>query len=158
MPEVLVTKDRELLTTILNTITNPKRRKDYESFSSGSGFALLKQLAAEVHTSSAQLGTWAAKQLAQLVDAGISDPSIVAFDQFREKYESFNDQLPKTRRHAPSVVAEAYAAAARELGEHIATRVDLKLEQRSASGDLDLTVKCLIEIVDSHTARVAPSN
>lgn len=50
---------------------------------SGSGTKLLKILADELKTSSDEHGQYAARQMAALVDAGISAPTVVAFDSFR---------------------------------------------------------------------------
>lgn len=132
--EALRAKDRELLTTITQTISTRMRREDYEQSAGGSGLRLLQILHAEVSTSSAELGQYVARQMAALVDAGIESPTIVGFETYREKYQSLNEQLPPTRKQSDSVIADVYAAAARALGDHIATRVDLRMETKNATG------------------------
>lgn len=65
-PEVVVQKDRELCSAILKTITNPRRRTDYETASPGSGTTLLQLIAMELAASSAELGVYNARKMAAL--------------------------------------------------------------------------------------------
>ncbi|KAL3907918.1 MAG: hypothetical protein SGPRY_009997 [Prymnesium sp.] len=110
-PEAIKAKDRQLFTAVISTINN-RKRDDYDTASLGSGINLIEiLLSQESRSASAELGTWAARQLADLIAAGMEAPTTVAFDTFRETYENFNFQLPNARCNPPSVVAEAYAAA-----------------------------------------------
>lgn len=112
-----------------------------EKISRGSGLRLLKHLYDEVSASSAELGQWASKGIAAHIDAGITASTTVDFNKFRETYETLNAQLPPTRKHPESVRAEVYAAAARNLGDHLATRIHLRLETvPGAIGDLTKTI------------------
>lgn len=114
---------------------------------SGSGISLLLQLSLEARNGSADLGTWAAKELAKHVSTALSEPSTVSFDRFLQTYELYNNQLPLVRRNADAVIAETYAAAVRDLGEHIATQLDLKMDSHSTSGDLDKTVNIAFSVL-----------
>lgn len=49
--------------------------------------------------------------------------------------------------HPESVVAKAYAAAVRDLGVHIATRLVLKLESTHALADLDKITIVFLEVL-----------
>ncbi|KAL3906719.1 MAG: hypothetical protein SGPRY_010446 [Prymnesium sp.] len=100
---------------------NRKRRNDYDAASLGCGINFIEILWHEIR--SASVGTWAARQLADLFAAG---PTTVAFDTFRETYENFNFQLPNSQRN---------------------TRLDMKLEVKGAVGDLDRTIACIHEVL-----------
>ncbi|KAL3892553.1 MAG: hypothetical protein SGPRY_015021, partial [Prymnesium sp.] len=112
-----------------------------------SGISLLLQLSLEARNASADLGTCAAKELVKHVSIGLSEPSTVSFDRFRQTHELYNNQLPLVRRNADAVIAETYAATVRDLGEHIATRLDLKMDSQSASGDLNKTVNIALSVL-----------
>ena len=53
----------------------------------------------------------------------------------------------------PTLFAAAYVTAVRNLGDMIATKVDLKLAVHDPKGDLDKTVKLLNEILDKEETR-----
>ena len=62
------------------------------------------------------LAAWAATSRAHLVQAGIDNPSTIAFDRYREKYEEFTAQMGD-QNEGEAVTAKVYIAAARRLGD-----------------------------------------
>lgn len=100
-PEAIKAEESQLFTAVISTINNRKRRDDYETFSLGCGINLIEILSRESCSASAEPGTWAARQLADLIAAGMEAPTTVAFDTFRETCENFNFQLPHTRLNPP---------------------------------------------------------
>ncbi|KAL1526525.1 hypothetical protein AB1Y20_015235 [Prymnesium parvum] len=107
-PEVLLATDAQLFEEITDSISNHKRRDDYYQRASGSGVALLTILSAELADQSPELGAWAAGEIASLQLAGITSPTVAAFDEYRDKYEDLNDQLDERASDA-SLAAHYFA-------------------------------------------------
>lgn len=138
-PEAIKAKESQLFTAVISTINNRKRRDDYETSSLGCGISLIEILSRESCSASAEPGTWAARQ--RLVNSLISwllgrkrkQPSRSTRSGRLVRISTSNCPTHDAAT-PPSVVAEAYAAAELELGEHISTRLDMKLEVKGAVG------------------------
>ena len=79
--------------------------------------------------------------------AGLATSSIVGFDSFRLQFEGFNDMC-HTERHDPeAVVATIYTDVVKDLGDLIATKLEMKLDAASASGDLVKTVRIIRKLL-----------
>lgn len=158
-PEMLDAKDRSLFAAITDTINNIKRRDDYRKKSNGSGVKLIKILIDEINAASVEISQWAARRLAEVVAAGLTSPTTVAFDLFRKSYEEANAQLPPTRRNHESVIADTYVSVTRQLGESLGTRLDMELTlARIAKGkpnmlSLDETVQSILSVLSDAELR-----
>ncbi|KAL3913464.1 MAG: hypothetical protein SGPRY_007968 [Prymnesium sp.] len=92
---------------------------------------LIKKIAAESTTVTSKVGTRAALDLVELVKTGLTAASVNAFDRFRERYKDLNDQQLPAWRADESVMSKIFAAAVRDLGPLVATRLDLALSSPS---------------------------
>lgn len=119
-PEVLLSTDARMFEEIADTISNPKRREDYYHLAAGSGVNLLRILAQELAQQSPEIGAWAASEIASLQLSGISSPTVLAFDEYRERYEDLNGQLDASANDAS--LAAHYFAQVRRLGDLLSPR------------------------------------
>ena len=126
-PTQLDEGDKNFFEDLIANIDNKQRRKDYRNSTKGSGLALLVQLTGEIDKMNDDLSAWAVEHRAKLVLSGLTAPNIIAFDQFREAYENFTNQMG-SRAEPDSVTSKVYITAARDLGDLTATKLDLRLE------------------------------
>ena len=125
-PTAIAEKRQDLLEAILQTITNVQRQIDYRSKAGGYGIAMLLLIEAETVLGENTLAQWAATRRAELVAKGLPVANIVSFDQFRNDYQTFTKQMG-ARAEPDTVWAQVYCQAVRDLGELIATKLDLNL-------------------------------
>ena len=116
-PTQLDEGDKNFFEDLIANIDNKQRRKDYRNSTKGSGLALLVQLTGEIDKMNDDLSAWAVEHRAKLVLSGLTAPNVIAFDQFREAYENFTNQMGSraepdsvtskvtSRRHATSVTS-----------------------------------------------------
>ena len=97
----------------------------------------------------ADLPAWAATARAQLVQAGIDNPSTIAFDRYRENYEMYTAQMGD-RNEGDAVTAKVYIAAARRLGDLLQAKIDLRLDVDKPAGDLSKTVDLISKVLAKH--------
>ena len=148
-PDQLSDADRDLFDELSNSITDKQTRKDYKSETGSSGINLLMLLAEEMAEANDDLAAWAATQRAQLVHRGIDSPTIIAFNSFREAYETFTRQMGE-RGEEDVVTAKIYVDAVRLLGDSIQTKLDLRLEIKPPKGDLAKTVTLIKKVIAKH--------
>lgn len=149
-PEVLLATDTRLFEEIADTITNPKRRDDYFQLSMGSGVALLRILTTELSQQSPEIGAWAASEIASLQLAGITAPTVAAFDEYRDRYEDLNGQLDAQAGEAS--LAAHYFAQVRRLGDMLSTKLKLRMTTDAATGDLGKTVAAITAVLNEEEA------
>ena len=145
-PTRLDESDKNFFEDIIETIDNKQKQKDYRSLCKGSGIALLIKLAEEIAKMNDDMSAWAVEHRAKLVLRGITAPTVIAFDRFREAYEDYTSQMG-SRAEPDSVTAKVYITAVKDLGDLTATKVDLRLATDKPNGDLAKTVELLAEIV-----------
>ena len=156
-PESLEETNTDLFDAIVKTISNRQKRRDYTRAAASSGIALLVLLAAEVAEADDDLAAWAATERARLVQTGIDNPTSIAFDRFREKYEEFTLQMGD-RNEGDVVTAKVYIAAARRLGDLLQAKIDLRLDVDKPGGDLTKTVSIISKVLSKHeTSTAKPS-
>ena len=144
-PTQLDEGDKNFFEDLIANIDNKQRRKDYRASTKGSGIAMLMQLTAEIDKMNDDLSAWAVEHRAKLVLRGLTAPTVVAFDQFREAYENYTNQMG-SRAEPESVTAKVYITAARDLGDLTATKLDLRLEVVKPT-TLAATVELITDII-----------
>ena len=92
-------------------------------------------------------GTWANNEKYRLIKAGLTDASIVGFDSFRLQFEGFNGMCHTGRHDPDAVVATIYTDVVKDLGDLIATKLDMKLDAANASGDLVKSVRIIRKLL-----------
>ena len=145
-PTQLDESDKNFFEDIIETIDNKQRQRDYRVMCKGSGIALLIKLAEEIARMNDDMSAWAVEHRAKLVLRGLTAPTVIAFDQYRQAYEDFTSQMG-SRAEPDSVTAKVYVTAVKDLGDLTATKVDLKVATDKPNGDLVKTVELLTEIV-----------
>ena len=146
-PTSLKAHNRDLHDRILYYISNTKGAEDYEAQSNGDFITLIGLIVAEENDADAETGTWANMEKHRLVVAGLTTASIVGFDSFRLQFEGFNDMCHTGRHDPEAVVATIYTDVVKDLGDLIATKLEMKLEAASASGDLVKTVRIIRKLL-----------
>eukprot|EP00327_Prymnesium_parvum_P001208 CAMPEP_0182839244 /NCGR_PEP_ID=MMETSP0006_2-20121128/23760_1 /TAXON_ID=97485 /ORGANISM="Prymnesium parvum, Strain Texoma1" /LENGTH=457 /DNA_ID=CAMNT_0024968375 /DNA_START=627 /DNA_END=2001 /DNA_ORIENTATION=- len=149
-PEVLLQTDSKLFEEIADTISNTKRR---DRRAAGSGVALLRILAKELEDQSPEIGAWAAGEIASLQLAGITSPTVSAFDAYRDRYEDLNGQLDSPATDAS--LAAHYFAQVRRLGDMLATKLKLRVTTDGASGDLSKMISAITAVLNEEEATFA---
>jgi len=149
-PEVLLQTDSQLFEEIADTISNTKRREDYHRRAAGSGVALLRILAKELEDQSPEIGAWAAGEIASLQLAGITSPTVSAFDAYRGRYEDLNGQLDSPATDAS--LAAHYFVQVRRLGDMLATKLKLRVTTDGASGDLPKMISAITAVLNEEEA------
>eukprot|EP00965_Chrysotila_dentata_P120907 3998776-Pleurochrysis_carterae.AAC.1 len=74
---------------------------------------------------------------------GLSEPSLTEFNEMHHSFARLNRSLPPHSRLSDSLVAEKLSSGVRRLNENISTLLDVKLELKSAAGDLPLTLDAI---------------
>ena len=147
-PTTLKSHNRDLHDRILHYISNTKGAEDYEKQTNGNCIALIELIMAEENDAAdAETGTWANNEKHRLVNAGLTTSSIVGFDSFRLQFEGFNDMCHTGRHDPEAVVAKIYTDVVKDLGDLIATKLEMKLDAASASGDLVKTVRIIHKLL-----------
>jgi hypothetical protein len=146
-PTTLKSHNRDLHDRILYYISNTKGAEDYEQQTNGNFITLIELIMAEENDADAETGTWANNEKHRLVNTGLTTSSIVGFDSFHLQFEEFNDMCHTGRHDPEAVVATIYADAIKELGDLIATKLDMKLDAANASGDLVKTVRIIRKLL-----------
>ena len=127
-PTSLKAHNRDLHDRILYYISNTKGAEDYEAQSNGDFITLIGLIVAEENDADAETGTWANMEKHRLVVAGLTTASIVGFDSFRLQFEGFNDMCHTGRHDPEAVVATIYTDVVKDLGDLIATKLEMKLD------------------------------
>ena len=147
-PEQLADDDRDFFDDIAESITCHQTRKDYKESTSASGMALLAQLAKERDESNDDLASWASARRVELVGRGIEAPTVIAFNRFREDYLEFSAQMGD-RGGSDLVTAKALFDAARDLGDTIQMKIDVKAEIKNPT-TLPETVELIKIVLSKH--------
>ena len=147
-PEQLVDDDRDLFDCIANSISCHQTRKDYKESTAASGIKFLKLLASEHEESNEDLASWAAARRLELVTKGIEAPTVIAFNRFREDYNEYTSQMGD-RGGSDLVTSKALLDAARDLGDTIQMKVDLKVEMKKPA-DLAATVELIKRVITKY--------
>jgi len=112
--------------------------------------ALLRILAKELEDQSPEIGAWAAGEIASLQLAGITSPTVSAFDAYRDRYEDLNGQLDSPATDAS--LAAHYFAQVRRLGDMLATKLKLRVTTDGASGDLSKMISAITAVLNEEEA------
>jgi transposase InsO family protein len=154
-PELIASYDRTLLETILSTINCVASRKSYALSGDGSGRHLLHQLNAEANSASASMGATLELMFHQAETRGINESTVPAFNEFYRTLDSLNRSLPPAQRVCESVMAEKLASAARRLGEHTSTLLDVHIAINKCIGNLQATIDAIRHVLSDVEARDA---
>ena len=154
-PEQLEDDDRDLFDDIANSISCHQTRKDYKESTAASGIALLTLLASENDEANDDLASWAAARRLELVAKGIEAPTVIAFNRYREDYNEYTAQMGD-RGGSDLVTAKALLDAARDLGDTIQMKVDLKVELKkptTLAATVEVIKKVLGKYETTHTGK-----
>ena len=138
-PTVVLAKTR-LATEIFLTITNKQLKKDLKKTHTHDGFRLLPAFATIGKELGREIAEQAEEDIISLRNRGLASSKVTDFDEFRNEYEFANDRRASGRKEAPHNLAAAYLAAARDLGEQIRLKIDMKLVLAKIS-DADIETK-----------------
>ena len=92
-PTQLDESDKNFFEDIIETIDNKQRQRDYRAMCKGSGIALLIKLSEEIARMNDDMSAWAVEHRAKLVLRGLTAPTVIAFDQYRQAHEDFTSQM-----------------------------------------------------------------
>lgn len=116
--------------------------------SGGDALALIGHIRTESAKVDGETGTWVTNEKGKLIKQGLAYNSIVCFDEFRKQFERLNDMYRATGHHDhEATVATIYADVVRELGDLVATKLDLQLDTSNSVGKLKPTVQIIREML-----------
>eukprot|EP00965_Chrysotila_dentata_P114221 3775698-Pleurochrysis_carterae.AAC.1 len=84
---------------------------------------------------------------------GIAEPSPTDFNELHHSFTRLNRSLPPHSRLSDNLIAEKLASAVRRLNESLSTLLDVKLELKSAAGDLPRALEAIRDVLSTAQAR-----
>eukprot|EP00965_Chrysotila_dentata_P018780 625074-Pleurochrysis_carterae.AAC.1 len=139
--------------SVLSTIESPATRASYRARCNNSGRILLRLLVAEADKSSASAGLAIESMMEALLLKGLSEPSLTEFNELHHSFARLNRSLPPHSRLSDNLVAEKLASVVRRLNESVSTLLDVKVELKSAAGDLPRTLEAIRDVLSTAQAR-----
>eukprot|EP00965_Chrysotila_dentata_P056598 1877809-Pleurochrysis_carterae.AAC.1 len=89
---------------------------------------------------------------------GLAEPSVTEFNDLHHSFTRLNRSLPLHSRLSDALVAEKLASVVRRLNDGTSTLLDVKLELKSAAGDLPLTLEAIRDVLSAAQAREVQRN
>eukprot|EP00965_Chrysotila_dentata_P237265 6201792-Pleurochrysis_carterae.AAC.1 len=89
---------------------------------------------------------------------GLAEPSVTEFNDLHHSFARLNRSLPLHSRLSDALVAEKLASVVRRLNDGTSTLLDVKLELKSAAGDLPLTLEAIRDVLSAAQAREVQRN
>eukprot|EP00965_Chrysotila_dentata_P029667 986151-Pleurochrysis_carterae.AAC.1 len=93
-----------------------------------------------------------------LLIKGLSEPSLTEFNELHHSFARLNRSLPQHSRLSDNLIAEKLASVVRRLSENTSTLLDVKIELKSAAGDLPRTLEAIRDVLSSAQAREVQRN
>eukprot|EP00965_Chrysotila_dentata_P003327 108498-Pleurochrysis_carterae.AAC.2 len=144
--------------SILSTIESPATRASYRARCNNSGHILLRLLVAEADKSFASAGLAIESIMEALLLKGLSEPSLTEFNELHHSFARLNRSLPPHSRISDKLVAEKLASVVRRLNESVSTLLDVKVELKSAAGDVPRTLEAILDVLSTAQAREVQRN
>eukprot|EP00965_Chrysotila_dentata_P135731 4487328-Pleurochrysis_carterae.AAC.1 len=151
-PETLINLDRQLMESVPSTIESPATRAAYRARCNNSGRLLLRLLVAEADRSSASAGLAIESMMEALLVKGLAEPSLTDFNELHHSFTRHRS-LPPHSRLSDNLIDEKLASVVRLLNESLSTLLDVKLELKSAAGDLPRTLEAIRDVLSTAQAR-----
>eukprot|EP00965_Chrysotila_dentata_P080556 2657931-Pleurochrysis_carterae.AAC.1 len=89
---------------------------------------------------------------------GLAEASLTEFNELHHSFARLNRSLPPHSRLSDNLVADKLASVVRRLGESISTLLDVKMELKSAAGDLPRTLDAIRDVLSTAQAREIQRN
>eukprot|EP00965_Chrysotila_dentata_P101243 3343054-Pleurochrysis_carterae.AAC.1 len=93
-----------------------------------------------------------------LLIKGLSEPSLTEFNELHHSFARLNRSLPQHSRLSDNLIAEKLASVVRRLSENTSTLLDVKIELKSAAGNLPLTLEAIRDVLSTAQAREVQRN
>eukprot|EP00965_Chrysotila_dentata_P078934 2602797-Pleurochrysis_carterae.AAC.1 len=84
---------------------------------------------------------------------GLSEPSLTEFNELHYSFARLNRSLPPHSRLSDNLIAEKLASVVRRLNESVSTQLDVKVELKSAAGDLPRILEAIRDVLSTAQAR-----
>eukprot|EP00965_Chrysotila_dentata_P150331 4965585-Pleurochrysis_carterae.AAC.1 len=139
--------------SILSTIESPATRATYRARCNNSGRLLIRLLVTEADKSSASAGLAIESMMEALLIKGLTEPSLTEFNELHHSFARLNRSLPQHSRLSDNLIAERLASVVRRLSENTSTLLDVKIELKSAAGDLPRTLEAIRDVLSTAQAR-----
>eukprot|EP00965_Chrysotila_dentata_P206432 6183533-Pleurochrysis_carterae.AAC.4 len=152
-PEQLASVDRQLMESILGSITSPATRPDYCVQCQNSGRTLIRILIAEVNELLPLAWLAIESMMDSLLLKGLSEASLTVFNGLHHTFTRLNRLLPAHAQLGDALIAKKLCSVERRISESINTMLDVKLVVKSATGNLTLILATIREILSDFEAR-----
>ena len=140
-PRALASFDEEVLETILETFDDDDTADDYRGECNGSAVQLIYILHKLARQISSADDTNIETRQDQLFKAGLAEPTVKAFNEFKSQYSAFNQARLAPR--SDKKLANDYVQVVSRLGEALDVRLESKLDFNRAHGKLKRTIKSI---------------
>ena len=114
-PETLADKDERILDLIIGTIDSVPRGEALRGAAMCSGLRMIESIHVSNKATSNKIGSKVKVKMQKRLDAGLDDPTMACFDEFRHDYELLNNQVTGSRHASCDVLATDYCDLVRRL-------------------------------------------
>ena len=151
-PEFFYRKDRSLCRDILKTISVRKVRKLWKKKADGSGLKLLEALRDYAREVGPNANNAIGAKLQRAVERGPEARTVAAWNLWQDYYDTWNAAQSEDAVVPPTLVASKYEAAARKLGEPLASQFTQEIRFTGARGDPDKVAAAINSLLAEYEA------
>ena len=154
-PDIVNKVAAEMLTTILGTVEDEETAEELRRACGGNGLVLLQIWEAErakaAGDDTGNLGESIINEINDLLDTGLAEPTVSAFNAFKTSLRQLILTLPNDLQSGwpDTVVARKLAKAVKDLGPLIQTKLENEMRHEKANGDLKKTRDACVQVLSS---------
>ena len=142
-PEAIRTALNEFLADIVGTFEDTESGKDAKKEAGNCPITLLEQMKDEADNITNTMVGKVDDLMSSMMSDGLPSATLTGFSTFRKGYTSLNLAMHDDERLSDAKLAKRFAKVVRALGTVADTAMSFQMLQRSADGNLGLTIKAI---------------